>query len=258
MILVFDIGNTNIKLGAFENERLAGTWRIATDLRKTSDEYGIAIGAMLSAANIKVEEIDGIIVSSVVPGINFTIEHMISDYLKKKPLIVGAGIKTGLNIKIDSPRELGGDIICDAVSAFRRYGGPCITMDFGTATTTGVISENGEFLGGCICAGVKVSSDALSDKAAKLPSVALELPESVIGKNTVSCMQAGLLYGYIGQVEYIINRIKKETGFFNAKVIATGGLAKAISVHTDAIDTVDTKLTLEGLRLIYNLNKEGR
>lgn len=258
ILLAFDIGNTNVKFGVFENDKLVGTWRTSTDLRKTSDEYGIAVTAMLLSGGIKPDDIEGIIVSSVVPAVNFTIEHMISDYFRKKPLTVGAGIKTGLNIKIDNPKELGGDIICDAVSAFRRYGGPCITMDFGTATTCCVTSEKGEFLGGCICSGVRVSSDALSDRAAKLPSIALELPESIIGKNTVHSMQAGLLYGYIGQVEYIISRIKKETGFESAKVIATGGLAKAISVHTDAIDIVDPKLTLEGLRLIYNLNKEGR
>ena len=252
MILVFDIGNTNIKLGAFENERLAGTWRIATDLRKTSDEYGIAIVAMLSAANIKVEEIDGIVVSSVVPGINFTIEHMISDYLKKKPLIVGAGIKTGLNIKIDSPRELGGDIICDAVSAFRRYGGPCITMDFGTATTTGVISENGEFLGGCICAGVKVSSDALSDKAAKLPSVALELPESVIGKNTIESMRSGVVYGTAGMIDSLVERMEAEIG--EATVVATGGSSLPILKSCRREIVFNNHLVLLGLQDIYYKN----
>ncbi len=257
MILVLDIGNTNIKLGVFDDDRLAYSWRLATDLRKTSDEYGVSVTAMLASGKIDAEKIDGVIMSSVVPGINFTIEHMLRDYIGKKPIVVGAGIKTGLNIKIDNPRELGGDIICDAVSAFKRYGGPCITIDFGTATTTSVISEKGEYFGCTINTGVRVSSDALSNRAAKLPSVALELPESIIGKNTIACMQAGLLYGYIGQIEYIISRMKKETGFENAHVIATGGLAKTIAVHTEAIDVVDSKLTLEGLRILYNMNKEG-
>ncbi len=257
MILAFDIGNTNIKFGVFDGDELKGTWRIATDLKKTSDEIGISILAMLSAGGIKVENIEGAIVSSVVPRINFTIEHMLGDYIHVKPIFVGAGIKTGVNIKIDNPKELGGDIICDAISAFKRYGGPCITVDFGTASTFGVVSEKCEFLGACICAGVKVSSDALSDKAAKLPSIALELPETVIGKNTISSMQAGLLYGYIGQIEYIIARIKKELKWKDVKVIATGGLAKTIAIHTNAIDIVDSKLTLEGLKIIYNMNKEG-
>ena len=255
MILVIDIGNTNIKLGVFENDSLIGTWRISTNLRRTSDEYGIFVTEMLKTSNVVPDDIEGIIMSSVVPGINFTIEHMLTDYIHKKPIIVGAGIKTGLNIKIDNPRETGGDIICDAVSAVKRYGGPVITIDFGTATTICATNGNNEFLGGCILAGVRVSSDALSERAANLPPVALELPESILGKNTVQCMQAGLLYGYVGQIEYIIGRMKKEKGFENAKVIATGGLAKTIAVHTDVIDVVDSRLTLEGLRLIYNMNK---
>ena len=258
MILVLDIGNTNVKLGVFENDKLKGTWRMSTDLRKTSDEYGITVVEMLKTSNITPDDIEGIIMSSVVPAINFTIEHMLTDYIHKKPLIVGAGIKTGLNIKIDNPKETGGDIICDSVSAVKRYGGPVITIDFGTATTICATNEKSEFLGGCILAGVKVSSDALSERAANLPPIALNLPKSVIGKNTVQCMQAGLLYGYIGQIEYIIGKMKQEKGFENAKVIATGGLAKTIAVHTKAIDIVDSRLTLEGLRLIYNMNKDGK
>ncbi len=258
MILVLDIGNTNIKLGVFENDKLKGTWRISTNIRRTSDEYGIAVLDMLKTGNITPDDIEGIIMSSVVPGINFTIDHMLTDYIHKKPIMVGAGIKTGLNIRIDNPRETGGDIICDAVSAIKRYGGPVITIDFGTATTICATNEKSEFLGGCILAGVKVSSDALSDRAANLPPVALDLPESILGKNTVQCMQAGLLYGYIGQIEYIIGKMKQEKGFENAKVIATGGLAKTIAVHTKAIDVVDSRLTLEGLRLLYYMNKEGK
>lgn len=258
MILVLDIGNTNIKLGVFENDKLKGTWRISTDLRKTSDEYGIAVLEMLKTGNITPEDLEGVIMSSVVPGINFTIEHMLTDYIHKKPIMVGAGIKTGLNIRIDNPRETGGDIICDAVSAIKRYGGPVITIDFGTATTICATNEKSEFLGGCILAGVRVSSDALSERAANLPSVALDLPESILGKNTIQCMQAGLLYGYIGQIEYIIGKMKMEKGFENARVIATGGLAKTIAVHTKAIDVVDSRLTLEGLRLLYYMNKEGK
>ena len=258
MILVLDIGNTNVKLGVFENDKLKGTWRISTDTRKTSDEYGIAVVEMLTSGGVEIDKIEGVIMSSVVPGINFTIEHMLDDYIHKKPIVVGAGVRTGLNIKIDNPKEMGGDIICDSVSAFNRYGGPCITIDFGTATTICATNEKSELLGGCILPGVRVSSEALSDKAAKLPTVALELPESIIGKNTIACMQAGLLYGYIGQIEYIIGKMKKEAGFENARVIATGGLAKTIAVHTECIDVVDSRLTLEGLRIIYKMNKDGK
>lgn len=258
MILVLDIGNTNVKAGVYEGENLLSTWRIATDLRKTSDEYGIALVAMLRAEGIEPEAISGIILSSVVPAINFTIEHMLADYLHKKPIVVGAGIKTGLNIRTNNSREIGGDIICDTVSVFQRYGGPCITIDFGTATTMFITSDTAEILGGCILPGVRVSSEAISSRAANLPAVALDLPESVIGKNTIACMQAGLLYGYIGQIEYLIKKMKAETGFTQAKVIATGGLARAIADHTETIDVVDSKLTLEGLRLIYNMNKEGK
>lgn len=255
MILVIDVGNTNIKLGIFDNEKLICTWRLATDSRKTSDEYGISVIELFKSNNMNVTDISGIIMSSVVPSINFTIEHMLRDYFGQKPIVVGAGIKTGLNLKVDNPRELGGDIICDSVSAFRRYGGPCITIDFGTATSIFATNVKGEFIGGCILTGVRVSSDALTNRAAKLPSFALELPDKIIGKNTISCLQSGLLYGYIGQIEYIIKKMKKEPDFENAKIIATGGLASSIAKHTDVIDIVDSVLTLEGLRLIYNLNK---
>jgi len=258
MILVSDVGNTNVKLGVFDGDKLIGTWRISTDLHKTRDEYGVAALSMLASGGVKPDMIEGIIMSSVVPSINYTLENMMHDYFGKKPIIVGSGIKTGLNIKLDNPKELGGDIICDAVSAYNRYGGPCVTVDFGTATVICMTSGNAEFLGGAITTGVRVAVDALTAKASKLTPITLDLPDSVIGKNTVECMQSGLLYGYIGQVEYIISRMKKETGFSNAKVVATGGLAKTIAVHTDIIDVVDSKLTLEGLRILYYMNKEGK
>ena len=169
-------------------------------------------------------------------------------------MLVGPGIRTGLNIKLDNPRELGGDIICDCVSAFRRYGGPCIVLDFGTATTISAVSGQGEFLGGAICPGVKLALDALAGKAAKLPNIELELPQKAIGRNTVASMQSGLLYGYVGQVEYLISRFKQEMAQPDIKVIATGGMSRVIGSATKAIDTADSLLTLEGLRLIYEMN----
>jgi len=256
MLLVIDVGNTNIKIGAFRGTTMVGKWRLATDTNRTSDEYGIATVDVLRTGGIEKEDLDGIILSSVVPRLNFTMQHMLQDYLGKKPVVVGVGIKTGLNIRLDNPRELGGDMICDAVSAFRRYGGPCITMDFGTATTLCFTGRDATFQGGCILPGLKVSADALSGKAAELPSVALEVPDTVLGKNTITSMQAGLLYGYIGQIEYLIRKMKAEANAPDAKVIATGGMAQVIAGYSDAIDIVDPSLTLEGLRLIYEMNKK--
>ena len=254
MLLVIDIGNTNIKFGLFDGDRLAHARRLATDKKKTGDEYGASLRSLLDVAKIDLTDIDGVIMSSVVPDINFTIEHMLLHYLNKAPLLVGPGIKTGLNIRLDNPRELGGDIICDCVSAFRRYGGPCIVLDFGTATTISAVTKNGEFLGGAICPGVKVSLDALTGKTAKLPNIELDIPPSAIGKNTVHSMQSGLILGYVGQVEYLISRFKSEMACPDIKVIATGGMSRTIGKLTPCIDTVDPLLTLEGLRILYSNN----
>lgn len=254
MLLVLDIGNTNIKLGVFNGNRLAASWRMSTDRTRTSDEYGQMLMTLMEHENLSPKDMDGVIFSSVVPAINFTIEHMLTYYLEKKPMIVGPGIKTGLNIRLDDPRELGADMICDAVSAYRRYGGPCIVMDFGTATTIMAVTEKGEFLGGAICPGVKVALDALTQRAAKLPNIELEFPNRAIGRNTVNCMQAGLLYGYVGQVEYLIANFKREMECPEAKVIVTGGMSREIAKMAPSIQIVDSLLTLEGLRLIYNNN----
>ena len=256
MLLVIDIGNTNIKFGLFDGERLAHSWRLATNRKKTGDEYGASLCSLLDLAGINKDSIDGVIMSSVVPGINFTIEHMLRHYLNKTPMIVGPGIKTGLNIKLDNPRELGGDIICDCVSAYRRYGGPCIVMDFGTATTVSAVTKNGEFLGGAICPGVKLSLDALTGNAAKLPNIELNIPPSAIGKNTITSMQSGLLFGYVGLVESLISRFKNEMDAPEARVIATGGMSKTIGKLTPAIDVLDPLLTLEGLKLLYHSNQQ--
>ena len=253
-LLVIDVGNTNIKFGLFRDDVLAYSWRLATDRHKTGDEYGIALRSLLEMPGISRDCIEGVIMSSVVPGINFTIEHMLAHYFNKTPMLVGPGIKTGLNIRPDNPRELGGDIICDCVSAFRRYGGPCIVLDFGTATAISAVSSRGELLGVAICPGVKLSLDALTGKAAKLPNIELEFPEHVIGRNTVASMQSGLLYGYVGQVEYLISRFKEEIGEPGIKVIATGGMSRTLGKVAKSIEKIDPFLTLEGLRLIYNRN----
>lgn len=254
MIFTMDIGNTNIKTALFQGTEMLKYWRISTNKSYTSDEYGILLTNLFAHEGIRMEDVDGIVMSSVVPTINFTLEHMCRSYFGKDPMIVVPGIKTGINIKYENPRELGSDRIANAVAAFDQYGGPCIFIDFGTATTFGVVDEKGSFLGGCICPGIKLASEALVSGAAKLPRFELVKPPSIIGKTTVSNLQAGLIYGYVGQVEYIIRKMKKELNNENAYVVATGGLALLIAGESKAIDKLDGILTLKGLRLIYQRN----
>ena len=256
MILTLDIGNTNIKTALFEGMEMVQYWRVSTDRNMSSDEYGILLMNLFAHNHISPEQVDGIMISSVVPQINFTIEHMCRTYFKQEPRIIGPGVKTGINIKYENPRELGSDRIANAVAAYELYGGPCITIDFGTATSFGVISEKGEFLGGAICPGLKLAAEALTERAAKLPRFELVKPESVIGRNTVTNMQAGIVYGYIGQINYLIDRMKKELGAPNAKVIATGGLAVLVAGESNVIDVMDGLLTLKGLCLIHRKNAD--
>lgn len=254
MILTLDIGNTNMKTALFDGMEMKQYWRVATDRNRTSDEYGIILMNLLKNSDIDPKDIEGIMMSSVVPQINFTIEHMCRNYFGMEPMKIEPGIKTGINIKYENPRELGGDRIANAVAAYELYGGPCITIDFGTATTFGAISEKGEFLGGAICPGLKLAAEALTERTAKLPRFELAKPESVIGKNTVTNMQAGIVYGYIGQVNYLIERMKREMGVPNVKVIATGGLSVLVAGESNVIDVMDGLLTLKGLCLIYEKN----
>ena len=254
MILTLDIGNTNIKTAIFDGMEMKQYWRVATDRNRTSDEYGIILMNLLKHSDISPDAIEGIMMSSVVPQINFTIEHMCRNYFDMEPMKIEPGVKTGINIKYENPRELGGDRIANAVAAYELYGGPCITIDFGTATTFGAISAKGEFLGGAICPGLKLAAEALTERTAKLPRFELAKPESVIGRNTVTNMQAGIVYGYIGQVNYLIERMKRELGDPNTKVIATGGLAVLVAGESNAIDIMDGLLTLKGLCLIHQKN----
>ena len=256
MILTLDVGNTNIKIALFEGMQVAGYWRVATNRSSSSDEYGMLVLDMFSHAGFDPKCVEGIMMSSVVPSINFTIEHMCRTYFGMMPMTVAPGVKTGINIKYESPRELGSDRIANAVAAYELYGGPVITIDFGTATNFGVISEKGEFLGGAICPGIKLAAEALTEHAAKLPRFELEKPETVIGRNTITNMQSGIVFGYIGQIEYLIKRMKKELGREDTKVVATGGLALLVSDESDAIDVLDGLLTLKGLRLIYEKNRQ--
>ncbi|MBQ8088920.1 MAG: type III pantothenate kinase [Clostridia bacterium] len=254
MILTLDVGNTNIKTALFEGMEMREYWRISTNRSQSSDELGILMMNLLSYKGISPDAIEGIMMSSVVPQINFTVEHMCRNYFGMEPMKIEPGVKTGINIKYENPRELGSDRIANAVAAYELYGGPCITIDFGTATSFGVISERGEFLGGAIAPGLKLAAEALTECAAKLPRFELSKPDSVIGRNTVSNMQAGIVYGYIGQVNYLVSRMKKELNAPEAKVIATGGLSVLVAEESNVIDIMDGLLTLKGLCLIYAKN----
>lgn len=259
MILVLDVGNTNIVLGAYEGKTLIADWRLATDHKRTADEYGIQVAQLFMQKKLSTESVEGVIISSVVPNIMYTVEHMIRKYFNQTPVIVGPGIKTGINIKYDNPKEVGADRIVNAVAAHEMYNKPLIIIDFGTATTFCAVTKNGDYLGGTICPGIKISAEALFEKAAKLPRVELVKTPGVICKNTVTSMQAGIIYGYTGSVDYIVEKMKKEMeayGECEPMVIATGGLATLISKDSKHIEKVLPYLTLEGLRVIYEKNKE--
>ena len=254
MVLVMDVGNTNIKIGVFDQMNIVASWRVGTDLNKTSDEYGIVLRMLFAANHMTFRDITGSIISSVIPSLNYTLEHMIEYYVGAKPLVVGPGIKTGINIKYDNPKELGSDRIINALAAYKKYGGNLIIIDFGTSTTFNVVNDKAEFLGGAIAPGVKLSTEALSVRCAKLPKVELSVPKSVIGRSTVSNIQSGIIYGYIGLVKNIVDEIRKEAGFEQVKVIATGGISELFAANSDTIEIVDRKLSLIGLKMIYDIN----
>ena len=255
MILTMDVGNTNIKTALFDGEVMVKYWRISTNRSYTSDEYGLILLGLFAHDQCNISEVEGIMISSVVPTINFTLEHMCQNYFNCQPKFVAPGIKTGVNIKYDNPRELGSDRIANAVACAHEYGAPSIFIDFGTATTFGAIDENGNFAGGCICPGIKLTSEALVNGTAKLPRYELIKPDKIIGKTTVSNLQAGLIYGYIGQVDYIVQRMRKELNAPDAFVVATGGMALLIAEDEKIINKLDGLLTLKGLRLLYERNR---
>ena len=255
MILTLDIGNTNIKTALFDGTEMAQYWRLSTDITCTSDEYGVKLLTLFNHAGLTTDVVEGIIISSVVPTINFTIDHMCQNYFHQTPMFVAPGVKTGINIKYENPRELGSDRIANAVAVSSLYGGPAIFIDFGTATTYGVISEKNEFLGGAIAPGLRMMNKALATGTAKLPSIELVVPPKVIGKTTICNIQSGVLYGYIGSVEKIVSKMKQEMGCPDAKVIATGGMAHIVKNNSDVIDVINPDLTLTGLRIIYEKNQ---
>ncbi len=257
MVIVFDIGNSNIKMGVFDGDELIDTLRLASG-NKTGDEYWLLIKDMLGLKNIKANDVTGAIISSVSPNLNYTFEHMVETYLGVKPMIVGAGLKTGVSIRYDNPKELGSDRVADCVAAHRLYGGPCIVVDCGTATTFNVVTAEGEILGGAISFGLKSAAESLFASTARLPKVELPIPTSVVGKTTITNLQSGIVFGYSGMIESMVARIKKETGLSGAKTIATGGIADVVNRCAPVFDVVDRTLTLRGLNIIYKLNMDKR
>ena len=263
MLLAFDVGNTNIVLGVFEDGKLIENWRMETDNKRSADEYEMVIKQLFDYSGLNAEDVEDVIISTVVPSILFTLQHLSMKYFNKKAIVIEPGIKTGLLIKYDNPKQVGADRIVNAVAAHAKYGGPLIIIDFGTATTFCAVTKNAEYLGGTIAPGLKISSEALFSMTAQLPKVELEEPVKVICKNTIQSMQSGLVYGHMGIVIYIVDRMKKELMEMSdcgeePKVIATGGMASMMAEGVDCIDEVDKMLTLEGLKLIYEKNKKHK
>jgi type III pantothenate kinase len=254
MLLAIDIGNTNVVLGVFEGERLRESWRIGTKALITADEYAVIMKDLFAFSGIDFGQIDGIIISTVVPPLLSIMTEMSRKYFKIEPMVVTSELKTGITLSYENPREIGADRIVNAAAAFRLYGGPLIIIDFGTATTFCAVTANGEYLGGAITPGVKISAEALYQRAAKLPRVELTRPQTIIGRDTVSAMQAGILYGYAGLVDGIVERMKKELSP-DARVIATGGLAELVTPEARSAIEVRPNLTLEGLRFIFDANR---
>jgi type III pantothenate kinase len=254
MLLAIDVGNTNIALGVFDGEALLATWNVATDIDKTADEYAVLLLNLLPREGLNLSDIDHVSIACVVPPLLTVFEDLSQRYFKISPLVVGPGVKTGVRICTDNPREVGADRVANAAAAHHLYSGPLILIDFGTATTLDVLSEEGDYLGGAIAPGILISAEALFERASKLPRVELVPPEHAIGKNTVNTMQSGIIFGYVGLIESLVKRMNRELGQ-EAYVVATGGLAKIIAGQTKVVKTVNMHLTLIGLRLIHELNR---
>jgi type III pantothenate kinase len=257
MLLVIDVGNSEISIGIYNENVLAGNWRLSTARERSSDETGIILLSLLQHAGINHKEIEGAIICSVVPPAMHSIVNAVRKYINKQPILVETGVKTGINIKYENPREVGSDKIVNAVGALKLYGGPLIIVDFGTATTFCAVNSKRDYLGGIICPGIKISSDALFEKASKLPRIEIAKPRNIIGRTTVSSMQSGIIYGFVGQVDHIVTLMKGEMKEEGIKVIATGGMAKLIASESSTIDKVDPFLTLEGLKAVYEINSTG-
>ena len=252
MLFAIDVGNTNFTIGLFDGKELVKTFRMITKTSRTSDEFGVFFGEWLMLNGFSVKDVDSVIIASVVPDVMHSLTSSIIKYFEVNPVIVAPGIKTGIRLDIPNPKELGADRLVDAVAAYEMYGGPVIVVDFGTATTHDLVLLDGTFAAGVTSPGIRLSANALWHGTAKLPEVEIKKVDTILGKDTVSSMQAGIYFGYIGQTEYVIRKMKEESGLSGIKVVATGGLGKLISEATDAIDIYDPELTLHGLRIIYD------
>jgi type III pantothenate kinase len=253
VLLAIDVGNTNIAIGAFDGEDLVDQWRLATRQDATADELGAILRGLFDASPVAIGDIKQVAVASVVPQLDAAIKEMITRYVGVDPVMIGPGTRTGVQLRVDNPREVGADRVANGLAAFRKYGGPAIVIDFGTTINFDVVGANGDYVGGAIAPGIRISMDALFARAAKLTRVDLVPPRSVIGKNTVEHIQSGFLYGFVGLIEGLVERMRAELGG-ECKIIATGGQASLISQHTSVIDIVDDRLTLDGLRFIQELN----
>lgn len=257
MLLAIDIGNTNLTFGLFDGESILHTFRLTTSLPRTSDEFGVQIVEQLSHKEVPAEAVKDVIICSVVPKVMYSLTSGIKKYLHCDPMVVGQGTKSGIRIATTNPMEIGADRVVDAVGAYFLYGGPVIVIDYGTATTYDLVTADGAFVAGVTAPGIRISAKALWSNAAKLPEIEIVKPESILAKTTITSMQAGLVYGTIGQTEYIIDQFKRESGFSGVRVVATGGLGRIISEGTDKIEFYDPELTLKGMRLIYERTKKS-
>ena len=251
MVITIDVGNTNITVGVFRGDEVMASFRITTKMPRTSDEYGMLLSNLLEQNNIRHDDIEDAIIASVVPNVMHSLTSAIIKYFNTKPIIIEAGVKTGIRVTSKNPRQVGADRIVDAAAAYELYGGPVLVLDFGTATTYDLVDKNGAFISGVTAPGIRISAKALWEDAAKLPEIEIRKPESILAKETISSMQAGLVYGQIGQTEYIVKNMIKEADMGPVKVVATGGLGRIIANETDVIDVYDPNLTLKGMNLIY-------
>lgn len=261
MLLAFDVGNTNIVLGVFRDGKFFQDWRLETPGNRSADEYGMMVNQLFAFEGLRLADVKDVIISTVVPSALYTLQHMAQKYMGRRAMVVGPGIRTGLKIVYDDPTQVGSDRIVNAVAALTKYGGPLVVIDFGTATTFCACTKDWRYVGGSIAPGLKISSEALFEKTAKLPRIEIEAPSETICKNTIGSMQSGLVFGHRGMVEYITARMKKELSAIDGtgepvRVVATGGMAGLIAAGTDCIDMVDRMLTLDGLAFIYEKNSK--
>ena len=251
MIVTIDVGNTNITVGVFRDDEVIATFRMTTKMPRTSDEYGMLLVNLLEQNDIHCQEIEDAIIASVVPNVMHSLEGAVIKYLNIQPIVIEPGTKTGIRIVTENPRQIGADRIVDAAAAYELYGGPVLVLDFGTATTYDLVDATGAFVSGVTAPGIRISAKALWEDAAKLPEIEIKKPDTVLGKDTITSMQSGLIYGQIGQTEYLISRVKEEVGLDNIKTVVTGGLGRTIANETNAIDVYDPNLTLKGIYRVY-------